>query len=127
MFSKIMCNGFLIMPAHFGVNSAHMGTHTACTFIASIGGLVLGEITNSPTVTWAMVFLALISMGTLWIRSYYSYLQAQLRSDRHMRQLKDELYELRAWKESIGCLRVDCNLRKSPSHAGKSEQIENSI
>lgn len=109
-------HGLGLLPAHFTVTTSHMGTHTACTFLASIGGIVVGEITNSPTVTWAMVFLALISMFTLWIRSYYSYLQAQLRSDRYMRQLKDEVAELRIWKEAAGCLHFDCPNRSLPGH-----------
>lgn len=101
-----------------GIPIFHAERLTAGTLGLGVGGLVLAVTTESPTVTWGMVALAIVSMTALWIRSYYAYLQAQLKFDvrlRHMDALTKEVAELRIWKESATCLKMDCPERRPSS------------
>ncbi len=98
-----------------GVPIFHAERLAAGTLGLGVGGLALAMATESPTVTWGMVALAIVSMTALWIRSYYAYLQAQLKFDtrlRHVDALTKEVAELRIWKESATCLRLDCPERR---------------
>lgn len=107
------------------IQSLHTGRLAASTLGVGVGGLVLAVATESPTVTWGMVALAIVSMTALWIRSYYAYLQAQLRFDarlRHMDALTKEVAELRIWKESATCLKLDCPERRPTSGSGHGER-----
>lgn len=108
-----------------GMPILHAGRLTAGTLSLGVGGLVLAVTTESPTVTWGMVALAIVSMTALWIRSYYAYLQAQLKFDarlRHMDALTKEVAELRIWKESATCLKLDCPERRPTGGHGHHDQ-----